>query len=402
MISNIEKLHYYGWNKIQKSIQKLDTKYLIIDCIDNYFNNHTNIIENEWIGIIHHTKSTFSDNNITNLFKNKIFLNSLKNCKCLITLSDYNRNNIISELNIIYLLIPIYTLYHPIPPNIVDIFDINLFEKNLSVINIGGWLRNPYTIYETKIYYNNILLNKHKLKGYLMEQYFPTKDINYKYIINSNSNEDNINYNINSIVNYSHSNNLINYFIKFLIDYINKIKVNLDDSQLLDKLIENHNSVKIYDYLDNEEYIKLFINNIVFCDYIDCSASNTILECILTGTPIILNKLPAIVEYLGDDYPLYRENIYNITNNSYYLNYDNILAAHNYLLNIKYSQKLNLKIFINKFKNIINKLDNSYYINIIIYMYKIKLIKIINFIKNKIQSLNIFILINKFKKYYIN
>ena len=52
------------------------------------------LIEKDWVGIIHHTSSTFSDNNINNLFKRSIFVNSLKHCKGLIVLSVYNKKNL--------------------------------------------------------------------------------------------------------------------------------------------------------------------------------------------------------------------------------------------------------------------------------------------------------------------
>ena len=367
MTSYIERLHFYGWNQINKFIQDLNTNYLIIDYVDNYFINHNvTMIEDEWIGIIHHTKSNFSDNNIINLFKNIIFLNSLKNCKGLITLSLYNYNTIINELNNIYLSVSVYILYHPIPPNVNNLFNISRFEQNLNIINIGGWLRNPYTIFEANIYYNYLPLNKVKLKGYIMEQYFPTKDINYENIINNiikneNSSIDQlIHYSYPDVtIKYSHPNNSINYFVKFLIDYINRIKTNLNKAQLLEKILENHNSVQIYEYLDNDQYLSLLNSSIIFCDYIDCSASNTILECIATATPIVLNKLPAIVEYLGEDYPLYFENIYNKDDNSYYLNSNNVRAAHFYLLNIRYSNKLTLDNFINKIQYLLSNKEKK-------------------------------------------
>lgn len=39
------------------------------------------------------------------------------------------------------------------------------------------------------------------------------------------------------------------------------------------------------------------------------SANNTILECIARNTPIIVRTNPAIVEYLGENYPLYFESL---------------------------------------------------------------------------------------------
>lgn len=69
------------------------------------------------------------------------------------------------------------------------------------------------------------------------------------------------------------------------------------------------NSVQALENVSNEAYDDLLSNNIVFLDLIDASAVNTILECIMRNTPLIVNKIPPVTELLGDTYPLYIENI---------------------------------------------------------------------------------------------
>jgi hypothetical protein len=41
----------------------------------------------------------------------------------------------------------------------------------------------------------------------------------------------------------------------------------------------------------------------VFVNLLDCSGCNTIVECIQRSTPMMVNKMPATVEYLGKNYP---------------------------------------------------------------------------------------------------
>jgi hypothetical protein len=82
-------------------------------------------------------------------------------------------------------------------------------------------------------------------------------------------------------------------------------------------------------------------------------------ECISTGTPIIVNYHPAIVEYLGEDYPLYFNRIYNDKTHSYHINTEHLLKAHYYLLNIKNNSKIELCDFLNEFKIIIDKILNN-------------------------------------------
>jgi FkbM family methyltransferase len=45
--------------------------------------------------------------------------------------------------------------------------------------------------------------------------------------------------------------------------------------------------------------------NIAFVHYYATSAPDAVLDCIATHTPILVNALPSIIEYLGEDYPFY-------------------------------------------------------------------------------------------------
>jgi hypothetical protein len=49
-------------------------------------------------------------------------------------------------------------------------------------------------------------------------------------------------------------------------------------------------------------------------DLYDATSNNAIVECIIRNTPIIVNKLPGVVDYLGENYPLY----FNILRVLYY------------------------------------------------------------------------------------
>ena len=64
-------------------------------------------------------------------------------------------------------------------------------------------------------------------------------------------------------------------------------------------------NVKMLDRIDNQEFDKLMSECIVFLDLYDSSANNAVVESIARNTPILINKIPAVIEYLGVDYPLY-------------------------------------------------------------------------------------------------
>ena len=61
--------------------------------------------------------------------------------------------------------------------------------------------------------------------------------------------------------------------------------------------------------LNKEEYIKMLQNEIIFVDFINCSGSNVICECISYNTPLLVNRIPEVEYYLGSDYPLYFDNV---------------------------------------------------------------------------------------------
>lgn len=63
--------------------------------------------------------------------------------------------------------------------------------------------------------------------------------------------------------------------------------------------------VETVGYQPNVILDDLLSSNVVVMEVFDASASTVLVECIARATPIIVNRHPAIVEYLGSDYPLY-------------------------------------------------------------------------------------------------
>lgn len=83
-------------------------------------------------------------------------------------------------------------------------------------------------------------------------------------------------------------------------------------------------------YLDNRQYDALLSENVVFLDLYDSSANNALIECIVRGCPVLVNRLDAVVEYLGDDYPLYFDTLNEAA--TLVEDEDRVLAAHRCLL----------------------------------------------------------------------
>ena len=82
-------------------------------------------------------------------------------------------------------------------------------------------------------------------------------------------------------------------------------------------------------YLDDRAYDQLLAENIVFLDLYDSSANNAIVECIVRMTPVLVNPLPAVVEYLGEGYPLYFTDLREAARKAEDISL--VVAAHHYL-----------------------------------------------------------------------
>ena len=58
-------------------------------------------------------------------------------------------------------------------------------------------------------------------------------------------------------------------------------------------------------YLNPAEFDEMLTSSIVFLDLYDTVVNNTVIECIVRNTPILCNRLPGLVELLGEDYPFF-------------------------------------------------------------------------------------------------
>lgn len=80
-----------------------------------------------------------------------------------------------------------------------------------------------------------------------------------------------------------------NNWVKHLADYLQRICHNVD----------------VMEYTDNPVFDDLLTKNVVFLNLVDGSAINTLLECFVRNTPVFVNRHPAAVEVLGEQYPMY-------------------------------------------------------------------------------------------------
>jgi hypothetical protein len=362
------EVHRSGWKYVYDHLLPLNNKDspLLLDLYtDKTFNWKNSTIKlpytKNWMGFCHHTFDTnFSDNNLTAMLDNNYFIESSKFCKGLIVLSNTLKNQMILELQKRKMDIQVHCLVHPTDLN-VEQFDFNKFtnNKDKKLVHIGAWLRNIFFFYNLTLNsydfsYKNIFnicpkkekIQKVALKGTAMENYFYSDEfLGVLRTINPRASSRNI-----PICRGGNGiDNVFNKWYSQFSSYINIIK----------------ESVHILERLPNNEYDTLLTENIVFINLLDASAVNTLLECVARCTPIVVNKHPAVVELLGNDYPLYynTEHQSGISTNYYLMNreIDLLLNKRNIIKNTNdYLKKLNKSnLDINYFKSQLVKLTQN-------------------------------------------
>ena len=310
-------VHRSGWNYVICGLSALDASHylrgtgdMILDTyVDRTFHWGFNTLSTihvvpynkPWIGFIHHTfDTTHSTNNCDTLFHNQDFVTSLQNCVCLIALSRDLGLKIKGRLNNLGLNVPVHNITHPMEfVNKVFTPSAYFANPNKSIVQIGAWLRNPYPFYQLKI----TKARKLALKGSEMDLYFPPSD----YLTRLSTT-------LLDIQNIPETElaNTPNLFCRDSIcrDSICRDNICRDNnsinrfcSSVYNMLKEQYESVTICEKLTNEEYDTLLSENIVFLNLVDCSAVNTVLECIVRNTVLVVNRLPALEEVLGVNYP---------------------------------------------------------------------------------------------------
>jgi polysaccharide pyruvyl transferase WcaK-like protein len=361
--SDESKTHRFGWQYIYENIKYLNNinSNLYFDLyIDRTFHWEKNIFKllgiipynKNWIGFIHHTFDTsFSNYNNYKLIRDPDFIYSLVYCKGIFVLSETLKKELKDQFDLLQIKVPIFSFVHPTKIDNIPKFSYKKYKLNndKKLIHIGGWLRNIFSFYNLNIPKNIInkkyFFKKEKINSFRkvaiknihMNNYFPDISMfeNIKFIKIDCDNSNIISNNCSQKIGESTNN-----WHKHAFEYL--IKIN--------------NSVEIIERLENNEYDNILIENIVFINLVDASAINTLIECIIRNTPIIINKHPAVVELLGPNYPLYYDDIdQNIIN---LLLNKNIKKATKYLESLD-KNKFDISFFINNLIDTIININNT-------------------------------------------
>lgn len=292
-------VHRYGWGYAMNFLKDFHFPcgILLDDFIEktHSWNVDYNTVpyNKEWIGFIHnpHNMPQWFDyhNSPQSIFKSEVFIESLKHCRCIITLSDYLKQWIEKKVTV-----PVVSLKHP-TGLLNKEWDSYEFIKKPKLVQLGYWLRNMSTIYKLDTSWKKIWLPSNK---------------DYAQILFEVENR------------------------------MNLTRFNLDKT------------VEIKDHLSNEEYDDILSSSIVVLNLYDSSANNAVIECIARNTPMLINKHPAVVEYLGENYPLYCD--FSKRFSPDLISTSTILEAERYLKNMN-KEFLNGEFFASEFYNKVSK-----------------------------------------------
>lgn len=230
---------------------------VFIDCCEMYFYFGKNIpLDIPWVGILHFTNRVpqyWQICHIDRIFQCASFIKSLKYCKGLITLSEYQKCYVLKKfpnINVTSILHPIESLTKKFDLHIFkeqQKFDILLLGQQLRKVTDLMFIKSPYI--QKKIWLSSFTDN-HKNKSRLIYE-----------AIHSNLNRFSV----------------LNYFDK---------NVNMP-------------------YLTNDEYDDILHKSIIVLPLYDAAANNSVLECLISCTPFFVTRNEGTEEYLGKEYPLF-------------------------------------------------------------------------------------------------
>jgi len=303
-----EGYHRSGWPYAINALQTLhvDHGILLDDFIENKFAWHVNEgvppYREPWVGFFHNPPCVpkwFDPRGAaTDIIATPLWRDSLPSCQGLFTLSNYLADWLRERTTV-----PVYSLFHPTDQD-AEQFSLHSYynNENRMVVHIGWWLRKVHSFF---------LLRSRSLQKML----------------------------------------LLPLSVRELPHLREKLKQLFMTERAIAERTECRSSMqpfKIEYRKDNESYDRLLSRNIVFIDLYDSSANNVIIECIVRNTPLVVNRHPAVIEYLGPDYPLYFQTVEEAS--SLIEDEQKIEAAHIYLSDHhEIKRRLTAESFVNAF-----------------------------------------------------
>jgi len=292
--------HRSGWAYALKFLAKLhNPRGILLDSfIERTFCWHPEGARphlEPWIGFIHvppNVPEWFQHEQSNDyIFNTEHWMKSLPYCKGLFTMSNYHRKNLEAKLDI-----PVNHLIHPTEiPRIKWSWKKFTANKEKKIVQVGWWLRKLHTIFQ-----------------------LPTK--NYKKIF----------------LRVTHAD--VDILMKKERDML------INKGQFDDRMYETVQSIT---FIPNKAYDQLLSENLTIINLYDSNANNTVIECIARNTPLLVNPIEPVVEYLGEDYPFYFSSLEEAANKAE--DFDLVYQTHQYLLNHPIKKKMDGNFFLKSF-----------------------------------------------------
>lgn len=271
--------HRSGWPYVMQALEKYHNEAGIVfdDFVDRSFSYEPvkQPYDEPWIGVFHNPPKTplwfDARQSPMTYFQTLLFQASYANLRLAITLSKYLGDWLNSVLGI-----PVVTLKHPTEiPDLQWSERAYLENRSKKLIQIGWWLRNLEAIYQLPLVTGFDKVRLRQPYAWVQQAEERCKEF------------------------WSGDPSRYRYGMVFECSPVS-----------------------------NENYDLLLSQNVVFMELFDTSANNAVIECIARNTPIVVNRHPALEEYLGEEYPLFYEDF----NDAFKLLQDDlIIAGHRYL-----------------------------------------------------------------------
>lgn len=279
---------------------------------------------NPWVGIAHHTFENFLCFINPKIMFDSIFMESLKHCKGIICLSSYLGEQYRQKYSI-----PVHVIPHPIIP-----YPYRWNKWEGIFVSVGEWYRNTFSLSYAKLPGKKLYIQKYSLP----------------FIFNKTS--------LDQL--FIERNTWVRGALKYLREThfpignfetfdLRKECPSSCSRHLYDTLRKYFRTTEIIPYLETKKYWELLCNSCVFAHFESCSASFLVMQCIACNIPILVNRHPALEEYLGVDYPLFYDDIEHIN-----IQEQDILSANLYLSKLNKS-RFAIDNFITEIKTFLEK-----------------------------------------------
>lgn len=294
--------HRSGWKYGLSFLRDLHSPQgVLFDAfIERTFRWHPNGIRphtRPWIGVIHVPPEIpdwfVGDQANDVIFASQAWQASLPLCRGLFTLSEYHRKSLAEKLPL-----AVERLYFPSePPQLKWSWEAFCSNPRKRIIQVGWWLRRLHAIYQLP-------------------------ETGYQ---------------------------------KTLLDVAHPLLPSLikTEREILERDGHFHadmlRTVESLPYLSADAYDRLLAENIVFLSLYNASANNAVVECIQRNTPLLVNPIEPVREYLGDQYPFYYDSLQEASRKAQDL--DLVLKTHQYLLDLPIKARLTGERFLHDFAN---------------------------------------------------